>query len=268
MRKFRRVIIKIVLILFLAYIVICAAIYFLQEKLVFHPEKLSSDFVYKFDIPFEEKNFQMQDGATINALWFHKPDPKGLIFYCHGNAGSLSSWGNEAGKFIERGYELFIFDYRGYGKSTGSNSQEILFTDAQTLYNECKTHISEDKIIIYGRSLGSGIAAHLASQNHACQLILDSPYYSLIDLKNHNYPFIPSFLMKYHIRTDEYLANVKCPVTVFHGTKDAVIYYGSSLKLQKLFKSGDTLVTIPSGTHSDLANFTPYKDMLDKILVK
>ena len=239
---------------------------FLQEKLLFFPEKLPSDFKFQFAHSFEEKYIACPSGDTLSALLFNAHSAKGTVIYFHGNAGSLRTWGSVAERFLKENYSIIIIDYPRYGKSRGKLSEENLFSDAQAVLNEVKKQTDESHIVVYGRSLGTGIAAHLASENHPQKLILESPYYSLKDVAHHVYPFLPTFILRYPIRTDLFLPNVKCPVYVFHGTDDEVIYYESSLKLQKLFKTSDTLFTIPGAHHNDLNNFDGYKSNLRYIL--
>src|SRR5689334_17971524 len=106
--------------LIISYAIICTALYFLQEKLIFAPEKLSKTHQFSFDQPFEEIDIQVTQGNSLNGLLFKSDSSKGLIFYLHGNAGSLDSWGGVAKRYTDLHYNVFILDYPGYGKSTGS----------------------------------------------------------------------------------------------------------------------------------------------------
>ena len=238
----------------------------MQEKLLFHPDKLQLDHKYSFDIPFDEINYQTEKGVTINALYFKAPASKGVVFYLHGNAGALDSWGSVAGTFTNLGYDLLIIDYRGFGKSTGKMSEKGLFSDAQAVYTKLREKYPEDKIVVYGRSIGTGIASYVAAHNSPGKLILETPYYNLRDLVKNLYPVAPGFLLRYSFKTNEYLPKVKCPVYVFHGTEDEVIYYDSSIKLQKLLKPGDTLFTIQGGRHNNLSAFESYHKGLKQAL--
>lgn len=237
-----------------------------QEKLLFHPHELPADHQYSFASPFEEINYKVNDDVTINALHFKAKDPKGVVYYFHGNAGALDSWGNVAGDFTKLGYDVLIIDYRGFGKSTGKISEDGLFFDAQFIYDKLKERYAENTIVVYGRSIGTGIAAYIASRNSPGKLILETPYYNLRDLVKNLYPAAPAFLLRYSLKTNEFLPKVKCPVYLFHGTQDEVIYYGSSLKLQQFFKPGDTLFTIPGGRHNNLDNFEIYHKGLKLVL--
>jgi alpha-beta hydrolase superfamily lysophospholipase len=251
------------------YIVLCGILYFYQEKLIFFPQKLEKSYQFQFGQKFEELNIKTNDDKILNGLLFKVENSKGLIFYLHGNAGSLSTWGEVAETYNDLGYDIFIIDYRSYGKSEGEiNSQNQLFEDNQIAYNELKKRYKEDKIIVLGYSIGTGLAAKLASANNPKLLILQAPYYSLTDMMKHTYSFLPTFLLKYKFETNYYLKNCKMPVVIFHGKQDRVIYYGSSLKLKKEFKPQDTLITLNRQGHNGMTNNKEYRIELMKILNK
>ena len=248
------------------YLIVSILMYAFQEKVMFFPEKLTAEYQYQYENEFEEINFKINEKATINALLFKAVRSKGIVYYLHGNAGSLKNWGIVAGQFVEMGYDVLIMDYRGYGKSTGKISERALFSDAQHIYNYIKKKYNENQIIVYGRSIGTGIAAFIASENEPEKLILESPYFSMADLAKNTFPLIPSFLIRYPLRTYEYIKSTTCPVYIFHGTNDEFIPYKSSLKLKELFKKGDELFLIQGGHHNDLDCFDEYHNNLREIL--
>jgi len=133
-------------------------------------------------------------------------------------------------------------------------------------YAFIKPNYSENRIVILGYSIGTGPAAWLASQNHPKKLILLAPYYSLTDMVQKYYPYLPGFILKYHINTYEYLQHISAPVIIFHGYKDEVIYYGSSLKLKQYFKHGDTLITLHNQNHQQIDENPDYSEALKSIL--
>lgn len=251
------------------YIILCGILYSFQEKLIFFPQKLEKNYQFEFGQKFEEQNIETSDGKLINGLLFKTDNSKGLIYYLHGNAGSLSSWGEVAKTYTDLNYDIFILDYRGYGKSEGKiTGQNQLFQDNQTVYDELKKKYNEDKIIVLGYSIGTGLASKLASTNNPRLLILQSPYYNLTDMMRHRYSFIPTFLLKYKFETNEYLKNCRMPVVIFHGNQDRVIYYGSSLKLKEEFKQQDKLITLNGQGHNGMTYNPVYKTELKKLLTK
>ncbi len=252
------------------YLALCGLLYFFQEKVLFFPQKLDANYQFEFGKEkFEELFIKSTDGKLLNGLLFKSDKTKGLVFYLHGNAGSLSKWGKVAKTYTNLNYDIFILDYRSYGKSEGSiKSQEQLFKDNQIVYNQLKKRYDEKNIIIIGYSIGTGMAAKLASENKPKYLILEAPYYSLTDVMQYRFPFIPAFILRYKLATNEYLKNCKMPITVFHGNIDKIIYYGSSLKLKEEFKSKIKLITLDKQGHNGITDNPEYKKELKKILKK
>lgn len=253
--------------LLVGYIIICTLLYFFQEKLIFLPEKLPPDYQYKFDIPFVEYNFPTKGGELLHGLLFKSDSSRGLIFYLHGNAGSIKSWGKVSRNYTALQYDVFMLDYPGYGKSTASVKSEIqLFEAIQLAYDTMKLTYPEKSIVVLGYSIGTGLAAKLSSTNQPKMLILQAPYYSMRDLMKKNYPLVPPFLLKYPLETNHYLLNCKMPVALIHGDRDEVIYYESSVKLRTILKPGDTLITLPGFGHNGMSNNENYLRSLKYLL--
>jgi len=242
--------------------------YFIQEKLIFLPTKLQEDYSYTFEFPFEEVFLATEDGATLNALHLKGDNPKGVILYFHGNAGDLSRWGPITNYFTNFNYDVIVMDYRTYGKSTGALSEEALYNDASLFYDYALTHYQEDKIVLYGRSLGTGLGTYLAAKNNPKKLILESPYYSIADEAKKRFPILPvKLILRYKLPNNEYIKDVSCPVIIFHGTKDKIVAYKSGLKLGNLVpKERLDFVTLEGGTHNNLKEFKEYHLALSKIL--
>lgn len=251
------------------YLLICLLLYFFQEKMIFLPQTLAADFNFLHYENFEERFIRMADGKKLHALLFRVKDPKGVVFYLHGNAGSLEAWGSVETTFTSLGYDVFIPDYRGYGKSEGAIENEVqLHEDMQTLYDRLKEEYSEEEIIVLGHSIGSGMAARLAVTNHPKLLILQAPPYSLPDLVKNTFPLklFPSMLLRYKLETGKNVSAATMPVVVLHGDQDEVVYYGSSLKIRKHFKPEDTLITLKGLGHNNFLDTQPYRKEIEKIL--
>lgn len=258
---------KIVKTVVILFVMLNVGLYFFQEKLIFHPEKLQQDYKYTFDKKFEEVNLKTDDNSVINALHFKVENPKGIILYFHGNKGNLQRWGNIVSPFTDYDYDVFVIDYRGYGKSVGKRNEENLYSDAQQSYEYVQQFFSEDKIVIYGRSLGATFASYIASKHKPNQLILEAPFYNLIDAANFHYPYVPAFLLKYKFTSDKYISKVTCPITIFHGIKDKVISYEGGKKLfEKATVKNKEFITINDGNHHNLADFKAYKDKIKELL--
>ncbi|KFF11560.1 hydrolase [Chryseobacterium soli] len=263
----KKMILGIIAFLLIAYAFICVAVYFYQEQIIFYPEKLSENYSYDFGGNFEEISIYTKDKKKINSVLFKVENPRGVIFYLHGNAGSIKGWGEVAKLYNHMNYDVFIIDYRGYGKSEGGiESKEQLFSDVKLAYEEVKKRYSENKIIILGYSLGTGLASKLASQENAKLLILQAPYYSIEDEMNQKFSFLPKFLLKYNIETYDYLKTVRSPVIIFHGNKDEVINYKASLKLKANFKKGDRLILLKDQSHNGITDNLDYQNSMKTIL--
>lgn len=263
----KRLLLRSAKIFVLFYIILCIALYFLQEKLIFLPEKLPKDFRFDFSQPFEERNIVSNDGTRLNGLLFKTDSAKGLVFYLHGNAGSLRTWGVAASRYTALGYDVFMLDYRGYGKSEGTiQNQRQLFDDVQTAYDEMKKEYKEDSIVIIGYSIGTGLAANLAGGNRPKLLILQAPYYSLTNMMGQRYPFIPTFLLNYKLETVEYLKSCTSPVVLFHGDADDVIPYASSVRLKEECKAVDTLITLHGQGHNGMTDNPQYTEAIQLLL--
>ncbi|GFZ93023.1 alpha/beta hydrolase [Aquaticitalea lipolytica] len=251
------------------YIAVSIALYYLQDYMLFKPEKLPKDFQFNYDNQkFEEHNLETRDGAIINGIQFKpKGESKGVVLYLKGNSKSIKGWGKFAVDFTRLGYNVLMVDYRGFGKSTGRRSQKAIKRDLQEVYNKLKELTTEDRIILYGRSLGSGFAAKLASMNNPRMLILDAPYYSLTKVTARYAPFMPlSLLMKYPLPTYKWLKYVQCPIHIIHGTHDKLIPYKTSVKLSQVNPKLTKLHTVIGGGHKDLNNFESYHLMLEDII--
>ncbi|MCC7331216.1 MAG: alpha/beta fold hydrolase [Flavobacteriales bacterium] len=243
------------------------ALYYFQEKLIFHPEKLSSKFVFNFDSEFEELNYTTPDGNVLNALHFKVKNPKGLIFYLHGNAGNLDYWGNRAFDFLKLGYDVLMFDYRGFGKSTGSiRNEKMIYEDALLIYKIWTSKFTENQIVVFGISLGTGIATRLAHENNPKILILETPYFNFFDVSKFHYPYLPtSILLHYQFKNNKFLPEIHIPIYIFHGTEDETIPFNSSVRLSKLNKK-ISFFPIEHGSHSNLNSFELYQVKLNEIL--
>lgn len=267
MKAVRKVLVRLLVSLALIYVFICTLLYFNQESILFHPGKLAMKHQFESDVPFEELFIQAPDGIKLNALLFKAEKSKGLIFYVHGNAGSLNGWKGIAETYTKLGYDLFIFDFRGFGKSQGEiSSEEQFYGDVRLCYRNMKERYVEKDITIVGYSIGTGSAAMLAAENNPNALILLAPYYNLHDMMRKNYRGVPAFILRYRFETNRFLPKIQAPVSIFHGKDDKAIYFGSSLKLQKLLKPKDQFFPLEKQGHIGMDENVLYQQELKQIL--
>ena len=162
---------KVLIILIAVYIIVCVLLFFFQEKLIFYPEKLGSNHKFDFNQQFEEVSIQTKDSKLLHGLLFRSDSSKGLIFYLHGNAGSVASWGEVAKTYSELQYDVFMVDYRGFGKSQGSiSSQEQLYHDLQNLIHHSTAIIKQPiKAVLF---LGGCSRKDAKAQNNFPQFLI------------------------------------------------------------------------------------------------
>jgi alpha-beta hydrolase superfamily lysophospholipase len=252
------------------YIVVGIILHFLQDTFLFHPRRLPAEYAYRFEIPFREVNLPVNKEKNISIVQFTVPDSirKGIVLYFHGNRQNINRYAPFATNFTKNNYEVWMIDYPGFGKSTGKRTEQILYDDALQFYKLAIKKVAADSIIIYGKSLGTGIAAQLASVRDCKRLILETPYYSIAAMARYYffiYPVNP--LMKYDFPTSTFIKTIDCPVTILHGTRDGVVPYRQGKRLSELH-AGIELVTIPKGRHNNLNDFPLFHQKLDSLLSK
>jgi fermentation-respiration switch protein FrsA (DUF1100 family) len=246
------------------YLLVGAALYLLQQKMIFHPEPLAADYAFKYDLPFEEMRIRINDKETLSAVLFKADAPRGMVIYFHGNARNVSRYANKAKHFTQHGYSALMMDYPTFGKSTGKLTEEAIYANALRMYEVARKFFPPDSIIIYGRSLGTGVAAQLAAIRDCKRLVLESPYYNMTDMARRFLPIYPyGYMLEYKFPTDEYLPEVTAPVVIIHGTDDHTVPFSSGKKLQTLFKQGDKFIAIPEADHNNLEKYPQYRKALD-----
>jgi pimeloyl-ACP methyl ester carboxylesterase len=251
----------------IGYVALIAIVYLVQDLFIFKPEKLKSDFKYNYDSPFEELFFEVAPGVRINGLHFTVPQPQGLVLYFHGNSRSIKGWAKYAKDFLRYKYDVVLVDYRGFGKSTGKRTEHDMLSDMQFVYDTLAVQYTEHHIVVYGRSLGSGFAAKIASDNRPRYLILDAPYYNFKKVIERFLPILPvRWLLRYHLRTDKWIRHVNCHTYILHGTKDFLIPISNSEKLQAISPRKITLIRIEGGGHNNLPSFNEYHNFIRSIL--
>jgi len=258
------ILLLILLAIFLLYAGVLGLLALKQESLLFYPVKLPADFVFnKPDVI--ERHIEVP-GAELSALHFRQANARGLIFFLHGNAGNLDLWLPDTALYRKAGFDVFMIDYRGFGKSTGHIQNEAqLHADVLAAWNSVAGEYAGRPVVLYGRSLGSGLAARLATEVRADQLILVSPYASFLRLGHDHFPWAPSFVTRYTIRTDQWLPKVRMPILMIEGGLDKLVAPDHAIFLQTLRPDAE-LVMIDAAGHNDIHTFPAYtQTMLEKL---
>ncbi|MCD4831125.1 MAG: alpha/beta hydrolase [Anaerohalosphaeraceae bacterium] len=251
--KKKKMITSIITIILLSYVGLGIALCLLQGRFTYQPAK---DVPYNpGDIGLEFENVQLQTPDEIALSgWFIPADKAELtILFCHGNGGNISHRLDSIKIFNELGLSCLIFDYRGYGNSGGKTTEEGTYIDAQTAYNWLGNtkKIEPENIIIFGRSLGGAVAAHLASKNEKAGLIIESAFTSFADISQKYYPYMPVRLfVRYKYKTIEYIKDIDCPILVLHSKKDRLVSFKFGAKLYDAAKEPKKFIEIFGG-HND-----------------
>jgi len=247
------------------YAAAIALLWWGQERLLFYPEKLPATHRFVMGADVHETWLDVP-GARLNALHLRLPQPDGVVFFLHGNAGNLESWFVNADFYRRANLDLFMFDYRGYGKSSGHiESQAQLEADVRAAWASVAPRYAGQRRVIVGRSLGTALAAGLAAELQPELTVLVSPYTSMAALQRTHYPWVPASVLRYPLRTDAALARVKSPVLLAHGGIDTLIAPWHSEALRRVAPQAQLLL-VPQAGHNDIHEFDSYLSTLGAAL--
>lgn len=245
--------IEVIAVFIIAYSVLGWTLYFKQPSFLYKP---ISDMPYtpeELALDYENVTLQTADGVKICAWYIPAANAKKTVLFCHGNGGNMMHRLDSINVFNEFGLNCFIFDYRGYGKSEGKPTEEGTYLDAQAAYYWLtnQKHIPPEKIIIFGRSLGGSIAAHLASKVKSASLIVESAFTSYVAIGAKFYPYMPiKWFARFKYNTLEYIKNVHCPVMVIHSRSDELVPFEFGLELYENANEPKEFIEI-FGKHND-----------------
>ncbi len=265
----RKIIFRWIKLIIIVYCAIGIAGYYLQDRILFHPEPLAKNSKYDFKETYKELDIPYDNETNLNIIQFKTKDTavKGVVLYFHGNQKNIGHYEKYVSNFTTHNYEVWMMDYPGFGKSSGKFTEQRLYDYALQLYKLARTKFIPANIIIYGKSFGSCLASQLASVRDCKYLILETPCYNMTSLVAHYFPVYPvKQMLHYHFPNNEYLKEVTAPVIIFHGTSDWVVPYGNAYMLNEVLKNNDEFVTIEHGSHNDLNDFPIFHQKLDSLL--
>ncbi|WP_028388943.1 alpha/beta hydrolase [Legionella fairfieldensis] len=246
---------------FLVLLVVSSLIFLLQRHLIYFPAKERPDQQTFHAEDMQQVTLHTPDGLSLNA-WYKPAAPnQPTLLYLHGNAGHMGHRMTLIRQFLTVGFGVLIFDYRGYGGNKGSPSEQGLYTDGRTglqfLYQQ---GVPAKKLVLYGESLGTGVATQLAIEAPACALILQSPYTSLAALARYHYPWL---LIQPRDKFDSLnrMAAIKVPVLIVHGKQDKIVPFTQGLTLFNQANEPKKLLVMETKGHNNLWD----NDFTDKI---
>ena len=250
---------------FFAYLFVMLWMYKFQESIIFPGTALvqTHEFIQE---PYLHERFIEVDGAKLNALHFQQPSARGLIFFLHGNAGNLDSWLPDVDFYRQENYDVFMLDYRGYGKSTGKiQSQEQVNKDILTAWHSVASLYDNKPIVIYGRSIGTYFATQLATQVKSDLLVLVSPFTNMQHIARQKFSWLPTQLLRYPLATDKSIQAIRSPLLILHGAEDRLIPPSHAHQLYALMPQA-SLTIIEQAAHNDIHDFDEYEAVLAKTL--
>jgi len=248
-------------------------LYFMQSHLVYQPIAEIEATPDEINLKYEDVDFSASDGTKLTGWFVPVEKPKATILFCHGNGGNISHRLLTLQQLHDLRLQVFIFDYRGYGRSEGNPSEYGTYLDAEAawLYLTQERGVLPDKLIIHGRSLGGAIAVQLASKHNPAGLIVEDTPTSIPELGNDLYPFFPLWLLNWLSRSDynaaEYIQKIRCPVLVMHSTSDEMIPFKHGQRLFEAANKPKKFVEL-SGGHNDafIVSGTIYTESLSEFV--
>ena len=234
------------------YLLILLLMYLFQSRIIYHPAKKLWTDPSAVGFAFEEVTFDTEDERQLHGWFIPSDDTSTTVLYFHGNAGNISGRLETIGLLHSLGLNVFIFDYRGYGKSKGSPSEKGTYRDASAAWSYLSQSrgLDANKIVVMGRSLGGPIAAWLAERKNPAALIIESTFTSAADLGAGLYPWLPvRMLIKYDYCTAEYISKVRVPIFMAHSRDDQVVPFHHGQTLFKIANKPKTFVEL-QGSHA------------------
>jgi fermentation-respiration switch protein FrsA (DUF1100 family) len=233
-----------------AYAAVVLLFYFAQGALLYPASPERTTAAQAGLSGFEDVALPTPDGERILG-WYRAPEPgRALLLYFHGNGGGLRDRAGRARVLTQHGRGLLIVSYRGYSGSTGTPTEAGLRTDARTAYDWLAERFPAERIVLYGESLGTGVAVGLATERPVAGVILDAPFTSAADVAGHHYPFLPVLLLRDQYRSLERIRDIGAPLLVLHGERDGVVPFALGERLYEHAPEPKRFLRIPGGDHA------------------
>jgi fermentation-respiration switch protein FrsA (DUF1100 family) len=238
------------------YVLLVAVLYAAQRTMLYHPTTTRVSPAQAGLPEAQEVVLDTSDGEQVIAWHVPPRDNMPVVIYFHGN-GEIVAWRTERHRaLIRNGTGLIALSYRGYMGSTGTPTEAGLNLDAEAAYAFAVARYPADRIVLWGHSLGTGVAVRLASEKPVAKVILEAPYSSTVDVAAAVFPYVPvRWLMKDQFRSDQRIAAIRAPLLVMHGTQDNVISITFGRRLFALAHEPKRFITYDKGGHIDLDDY-------------
>lgn len=247
---------KLLLTLTAAVILLALGIRIFENKFIYFPSVYPAGFwvPQKAGVPAEDCWFAAEDGVQLHGWYVAKDTARATLLWCHGNAGNLSDRLDNLARLRQLPLNIFIFDYRGYGRSQGTPDEAGIYRDARAAYDYLVTrkHVQPERLIIFGRSLGGAVAVDLATQRACAGLILESTFTSAKDMAKRMFGFLPVYLLtKTRFDSIRKIRNVTVPKLFIHGTADQTVPHSLGVRLYEAAPGPKGFYEIPGADHND-----------------
>ena len=262
----KKITLKLLLYSGLIFVGFCTLVYFYQDKIIFIPT-VGKVLSTPEDLSLNFTNLKLKSHEnTIHAWYVPSMVNHGTVLFCHGNGGNLAHRLRTVQMWYSLGYSIMIFDYAGYGESTGEVSEKSCYDDVSTCYEWLiKKGVAKESIIAHGRSLGGGVASYIAQKHEISSLILESTFTSVADMAAHQFPWLPtSLLCRTEFPTFKRLGDYSGKLLILHSSEDQIIPYHMGLANAKM--GGVELITLQGGHNQSRSTDGVYLEALKKHL--
>ncbi len=253
----RRRVLRSSLLLLAILVLALGVLLFFEESFIYFPEKYPAGFWQPeaFRLPAEDVWFEASDGTALHGWFAPAKDPAGTILYSHGNGGNLTYLADVAHDWVERGWSVFLYDYRGYGRSAGVPGEAGLYLDAQAAWDATirQEEVDPERIVLIGQSLGGAVATELALRSQPRALVLESTFTRVADMASRVVP-LPGIghLVRTKFETIDKIARVGVPLLVAHGNRDTMIPFDMGRRVYEAAKEPKRFVEVERADHNDL----------------
>lgn len=252
------------------YLLILLAIFLMQSKLIYYPEKEIWATPQEVGLKYENVTFSTEDDVALHGWYIPAAEAEVTVLFFHGNAGNISNRLQTLQMLNEMGLNVFIFDYRGYGQSEGSPTEQGTYQDGLAAWNylTAERGIADSSIVIMGRSLGGSVASWLAARQQPSAAVIESTFTSAADIASDLYPWLPvRMLIKYEYNTIENMKQIRSPLFMSHSRGDQIVPFDHGQKLFQIANEPKTFVELVGRHGSAYMETGPrYREQLQQFL--